>query len=141
MVTHGAVLLGQFEGALSTPSSSSLIWSKIVSQKRVRLLRPGSHSAAHAGPRGRFPQSLCKARSAPNRCLEGLVAPGSALSVGELKPPSLAFRGWSDTRSHQLGTQPGFMFLLTLEPFYWVFTKVADACKGKAGFPQLTFSR
>lgn len=55
----------------------------------------------------------------------------STVSIGELKPQSLAFRGWNDTRSHQLGSQPGFMFLLTLEPLYWVFTRLLRLAKAR----------
>ena len=133
MVTRGAGLLGQWRVLYRRPvphPSCSLkpsCRSVCVCRRQDQLLCP----------RGRFlgasacGQSCHEAHLALNRSPKGLGAPRSEVLIGELKPQSLAFCRWNDTRSHQLGTQPGFMFLLTLEPFYWVFTRLLMLAKAR----------
>lgn len=46
-------------------------------------------------------------------------------------PRSSAFCGWNDTSTHQLGTQPGFMFWLTSERLHSVFTRLLMLAKAR----------
>lgn len=69
-------------------------------------------------------QAHCKTSSVLNCSLKGPVVPRNMISVGDKKPSSLAFSRWDYTSSHQLGMQPDFIFLLTSESFYWVFTRL-----------------
>lgn len=133
VVAHGTVLLGQFEGALIlTPNT---VWNSITNTCVFAAAR--EWLCCPWRPEREIPTELLHAVMLQSLCS---LVPGSMASTGELGT-KLGFPWWVEWHQFTPAGNPAWFYIsLDFRAVLLGVYKVADACKGKARFPQLTFT-